>query len=165
MPRKSGVLTPQEQAFAKSYAVTGDRTAAARAAGYASPHMAGSKALGRPAVRSLVDELFVAELQGEIVPLALKRHRQILQDPKSTGPALTKAIETAYKYGFAKRETSGDKELHEMSWDELQTLIKASDVARLIEGEAVVTDAPVEAAPQVEEPALGAVPSLFDVFG
>ena len=52
-----------------------------------------------------------------------------------------------------------------MSWDELQTLIKASDVARLIEGEAVVTDAPVEAAPQVEEPAPGAVPSLFDVFG
>ena len=165
MPRKGGVLTPQERAFATSYADTGDRTAAARAAGYASPHTAGSKALGRPAVRSLVDELFVAELQGEIVPLALKRHRQILKDPKSTGPALTKAIETAYKYGFAKREVSGDKELHEMSWDELQALIKASDVAKLIEGEAVVTDAPVAAAHQAEEAVPAAVRSLMDVFG
>ena len=164
MPRKNGVLTPREQALAKAYASTGSKTLAARQAGYASEAGA-SMALARPAVRSLVDELFVAELQGEIVPLALKRHRQILRDPKSTGPALTKAIETAYKYGFAKRETSGDKELHEMSWDELQSLIKASEMARLIEGEAVMTDAPVEAAREIEEPEPAAVPSLFDVFG
>ena len=165
MPRKGGVLTPQERAFAKSYAVTGDRTGAARAAGYATPHMAGSKALARPAVRSLVDELFVAELQGEIVPLALKRHKEILRDPKSTGPALTKAIEAAYKYGFAKRETAIDKELHEMTMGELQALIRASEAAQIVEGEVVETVMAAAPVVQAEASSQAAAPSLEDVFG
>ena len=141
MPLKTGKLTQQERRFAAEYAKTGDRERSARAAGYASPS-GPSQALQRPAVVALVDELYTGELVGEILPLALKRHRQILADPKSTGPMLSKAIDTAYKYGFAKRDTTSDKELHEMSWEELQQIIKASDVARLIEGEVVEPAAP-----------------------
>ena len=141
MPLKNGNLTPREREFAAVYARTGDTAYAAQKAGFRSMS-GGTNALARTGVKEEVERLFREELQGEILPLALKRHRQILTDERSQGPTLTKAIDTAYKYALAPREDDpGAKDLHELSIDALRAKLGHL----LIEGEAVETPVDVAA--------------------
>lgn len=125
MPIKGGKLTPRERALAKHYAATGNKTEAARKAGYAVPHIAGSEVMARPAVAAEAQRISLARLQNEVLPLAIERHLRLLTDKKTSGPTLSKAIELAYKYGFNSDSVAKDKQPHEMTGEELAEAIAA----------------------------------------
>jgi hypothetical protein len=77
-------------------------------------------------------------LANEILPEAAKRHLAVLRDPKVAGQTLNRAIELAFKYGFADQAATRTKELHEMTADELAEAIAllertAAGRAKLIE--------------------------------
>ena len=125
MPKKGGKLTPQERSFAKHYASTGDATFSAKKAGYGTPTSRGSELLQRPAVAAEAQRISLARLQNEVLPLAIERHLSLLTDKKTNGPALSKAIELAYKYGFNSDSVAKDKQPHEMTGEELAEAIAA----------------------------------------
>lgn len=125
MPIKGGKLTPMERSFAKHYAATGDATHSARKAGYGTPASRASELLARPAVAAEAQRISLARLQNEVLPLAIERHLKLLTDQKIAGPALSKAIELAYKYGFNSDKAGTDKQPHEMTGEELAEAIAA----------------------------------------
>ena len=107
----------------------------------------------RPGVMAEVDRLYIEQLQGEVLPLAIKRHVQLLRDPETRGQVLNRAIETAYKHGFAKRDADdGAKEIHEMSHAEQLAMVRrVAEVIDLVPIEA----APVEVDPVAADPLFG----------
>lgn len=125
MPIKGGRLTPKERAFAKHYAATGNQSFAAAKAGYAVPVQAGSELLSRPAVAAEAQRISLERLQNEVLPLAIERHLKLLTDKNTNGPALSKAIELAYKYGLSGENAAKDKQPHEMTGEELAEAIAA----------------------------------------
>lgn len=123
MPRKGGKLTRQESIFAKAYSSTGDAQYSAVSAGLAVPHASGYKTLARPAVKAEIEKISLARMENEVVPLAIKRHLEILNDAASTGQVLNRAIEMAYKYGLKLAGSGAQKEAHEMTAEELASAI------------------------------------------
>jgi hypothetical protein len=119
-------LTPKEERFAYHYARTGDVAASAAAAGYKGPPaMAGGQVAKRPDVAARVAELQY-EILDDISDLAVMAHRRILLESKSE-TAILKAVELAYKYGFARDQAAAGgtaKEIGEMSLDELDQAIQ-----------------------------------------
>ena len=147
MPKKSGKLTPQERGFAKHYAATGDATLSAKRAGYGTPTSRGSELLARPAVVAEAQRISLARLHNEIVPLAIERHLKMLTDKATAGPALTKAIELAYKYGFNSDNAAPNKQPHEMTGEELAQAIDALKRAASDRARPIIEAEPIEAEP------------------
>lgn len=125
MPLKGGKLTPQERTFAKHLGATGDATYAATKAGYSHPGVQGSQVSGRPAVAAEAQRHALAQIQNQVLPLAVSRHIALLTDKKTKGPTLTKAIDLAYKYGLNAENAAKPKEAHEMTAEELALAIDA----------------------------------------
>jgi len=144
MPVKGGKLTPRERAIAKHYAASGDKTLAAKKAGYAVPHVAGHEVLARPAVAAEAQRISLARLQNEVLPLAIERHLKLLTDKQTAGPALTKAIELAYKYGLSGDAAGANKQPHEMTGEELAQAIDALKRAAADRAKPIIDAAPVE---------------------
>lgn len=142
MPKKGGVLTPMERTFAKHYGATGDATYSAAKAGYGSPQVRGSELSHKPAVAAEAQRHALAQIQNQVLPLAVARHIALLTSKKTKGPTLTKAIDLAYKYGLNAENAAKPKEAHEMSAEELALAIDALQRAAadrahpIIEGEA-----------------------------
>lgn len=153
MPDKKGRFTRQEAVFVERYAATGDRKYAAKEAGYRNPAVAACEALQRPAVQAEILKKQRERLTTEIVPLAIERHLQLLRDKSVGGQTLNRAIELAYKYGFAAQEGLAAKEPHEMTPEELSAAIAA------LERAAGDKARPVEAVDVSHDPAVG---GLFD---
>lgn len=122
MPNQKGAFTPRERAFIGHMAATGDLTYSAHKAGYASPSGAGN-AMARPAVALEVHRVQLARIQNEVLPLAVVRHLEVLNDRRVTGQPLNRAIEMAYKYGLGAGDDGRRKEAHEMTAEELAQAI------------------------------------------
>lgn len=136
MPIKGGKLTAQERKFSQVYADTGSVGYAAEKAGYAFPHVSGSKALARPAVQESIKRQQLARLNNELLPLALDTIEGILRNPKATDSNKNTAAGLVMKYSVGSAgEGAQEKEPHEMTADELQQQIdrlrrEAADRAR-----------------------------------
>lgn len=126
----------------KHFADTGDAPYAAEKAGYASPAVSGSQLSRRPAIVEAARAKALEELAGTILPLAVKRHVEILRDAP-IGQALNSAIKLAYQYGLGDGANKPTKEPHEMTAAELAEAIAtlkraAADKAKpVIEARAV----------------------------
>ena len=138
------ILTPQEKAFARTFAETGDRRFAAQTAGYKHAQVAASKALARPRVQAEVARVQNEILFSEILPLAVKVHKQILEDDRTPAGARVQAVKLAYDRTLGTDAEGRQKEPHEMSAEELAEAIakleqeaasKARDVTPVIEHE------------------------------
>jgi phage terminase small subunit len=126
-------MSGQERAFIDRYAKTGDGVYAAKEAGYRYPAQAAHQNLAKPAVRAAIAKKNDEVLQNELVPMALACLADVLAEKnqeKYQVNARLKAADTVLKHARAANETGDAKELHEMSFDELQTAILAGN-ARL----------------------------------
>lgn len=141
MPIKGGKMTAQERKFSQVYADTGSVGYAAEKAGYAFPHVSGSKALARPAVQESIKRQQLARLNNELLPLALDTIETIMRNDKATDSNKLTAAGLVMKYSVGQGEGSEAKEPHEMTADEIQQQIErlraaAADRARpVIEAE------------------------------
>lgn len=115
-------MTPQERAFAGAMAATGEPQLAAHKAGYRGSGSA-SLALQRPAVQAEIARLQTERLFNEVLPLAVKVHLQILEDPKTPAGARVQAVKLAYDRTLGTDSAGGGKDPHEMSPDELAKAI------------------------------------------
>lgn len=123
MPDLKGRLGRQEAVFAKIFAETGSKALAAKEAGYAQPHTAASKALARPRVQAEVARVQNEILFSEILPLAVKVHKQILEDERTPAGARVQAVKLAYDRTLGTDAEGRQKEPHEMTREELAEAI------------------------------------------
>ena len=127
MPLKSGKITPGERAFAAAYAETGSQGYAGKKAGYVSAAGA-SLALQRPAVQAEIARIQTERLFNEVLPLAVRVHIDLLQNPATPAGARVQAVKLAYDRTLGTDASASDKQPHEMTADEIA---KALAEARL----------------------------------
>lgn len=126
MPRKNGRFTEQEQRFIEVMAATGDRQAAAHKARYRSTS-AVMKA-DNPAIMAAVEARRKEFIMKEALPLAMAAHLELLQAPT---PAAVRGRMVQLTYDEAKGilgDKAGEKDLAEMTPDEISQRIKALEV-------------------------------------
>lgn len=131
MPIKGGTWTPQERAFTKAMAQTGNAVQAATQAGYRNPHVAAHKLQQREPVMASVRKQVEAQIEGTLVPLALAALQQVL----TTDPALAEKygarvrVDAADKvlkhYRSSQADGEPEKELHELTAAELRQRYEA----------------------------------------
>lgn len=119
MPDKLGRLTGQEKGFAAAMAATGDKVYSALKAGYKHPSVVGHEVAKRPAVQAEVVALQTAILFEQGLPLAVRTHIAILEDPKTPAGAKVQAVKLMYDRTLGVENQADRKEPHEMSADEL----------------------------------------------
>ena len=124
MPKKSGVLTPQERTYIDAYVAEGSTTKAAIAAGYAQPDKHAAQPLRRPLVAAEVARIQLERLTNEILPLAVDVHCRLLKDPRTPGGVLVQAVKLAYERALGSGAMEG-KEPHEMTADDIATALQA----------------------------------------
>lgn len=123
MPDKTGRRTPREKTWVRHYAMTGDAVYAAEKAGYGAVAMAASNNSRNELLVEDARKISAAQLAGPILKQAVKRHLALLDDPKTTGQTLNRAIEMAYKYGLPEGPDGQRKQPHEMTAEELAQAI------------------------------------------
>ena len=149
MPRKGGRLTSSERAIAKAMAETNNVQYAAFAAGMSPVSGGAHKAVQRPAVQAEIARQQQELLFSEILPLALKVHKEILADPKAPAGARVQAVKLAYDRTLGAEGAGQTKEPHEMTADEIAEAIAkleqvAADRARPVSASAIVDATPAE---------------------
>lgn len=127
MPIKSGKVTHKERAFAAAYAETGNQGYAAKKAGYVGTGSA-SMALQRPAIQAEIARIQTERLFNEVLPLAVKVHIDLLQNPATPAGARVQAVKLAYDRTLGTDASTADKQPHEMTAEEIA---KALAEARL----------------------------------
>lgn len=119
MPYQDGRLTPQEKKIAEAYAMTGDKGYAAYVAGVSPTSGAVHKALARPAVHAEMARRQKDIIFNDLLPLAVKTHKQMLESSATPAAARAKLIDLAYKHTLGAEAEDAGKEAHEMNADEL----------------------------------------------
>ncbi|MCW4115657.1 hypothetical protein NPA31_011850 [Aurantimonas sp. MSK8Z-1] len=155
MPDKKGRFTPREQAFVAAWVPSGDPVYAAEKAGYAHPRQAASQNANNPAIAEEYRRRVQHEMSCEVLPLAVRRHKDILNDKKAPYGALNKAIELVYRFTLgAVGDEAAVKELHQLTGEELHRAIAQLEVYR---GEVarratpVIEHEPAERGPDVDD--------------
>jgi phage terminase small subunit len=136
MARK-GVVTGREKTFATAMAVTNDVAYSATKAGYRSPASNGYEVARRPAVQAEIAAQQLAALFEIGLPLAVRTHIALLQDPKCPPGAKVQAVKLMYDRTLGVENQGDRKEPHEMTADELAREIErmkreVSDRARTV---------------------------------
>lgn len=129
MPMKTGALGPQERIFVDRYAATGDGVYAAEKAGYAQPRQRASQNLAKPAIQAAVAR-DVTNRVDRMVPKLLERWERALDDRGTPIKQVTDIGKTLLPFWKAGQLGNEAKELHEMTFEELQAAILAGN-ARL----------------------------------
>ena len=111
-------MTGSERVFASTYAATGDTKHAAREAGFTG-QASGWKALQRPAVQAEIARIQTERLFNEVLPLAVKVHIDLLQNPATPAGARVQAVKLAYDRTLGTDASASDKQPHEMTADEI----------------------------------------------
>jgi phage terminase small subunit len=145
MPDKKGRLTAQERVFIEKMAKTSDKTYSAAAAGYKQPSVVGHIVAAKPAIQQEIAAAQTAILFELGLPLAVKTHIAILEDPKTPAGAKVQAVKLMYDRTLGVENQADRKEPHEMSADELSREIErlkreVSDRAKPV----VIDEQPVE---------------------
>ena len=125
MPIKTGAFTPRERKLVEVYAVTGDQRYSAQKAGFAGQSGA-AMALQRPAIQEEIRRVQMERLFQDVLPLAVRQHLALLEDPKTPAGAKVQAIKLAYDRTLGSQEGAESKAPHEMTADEIQRELTAS---------------------------------------
>jgi len=137
MPLKNGSLTTREQSFVEGFGRTGDRTGAARLAGYRMPEIQGHQLLARPAIAQAAEAALLEGLRAGIlegVPILRRLQEKAVKD--SDKIAAAKALQDFFGRTLERLGLGADKELHEMTADELRT--KLAELDEIQAGQRVV---------------------------
>lgn len=119
MPIKGGKMTHQEKVFAERFAVSGDRGYSARAAGYASPHVAAHKNLTKPSVQAEITRQQTERLFSEALPAAVQCLVSIIGNEKAPAGARVQAAKVVLDRTLGSEDAGRQREPHEMTPDEL----------------------------------------------
>ena len=164
MPRKNGRLTPVEQTFATAYASTHDKAYAGHKAGMSAISGNANKALARPAVQAEIVRQTTERMFNEVLPLAVKQHIALLEDPKTPAGAKVQAVKLAYDRTLGAEGAGNDKQPHEMTPDELaRATVEARLRVAALESSTADRARPIlehEASEELDEEAPGE-----DIFG
>ena len=148
MGRKPEIDKPQQQAFARHMAATGNATYAAEKAGYAHPHRTGAAMMARTAVAADVRAKQLKRLVDDALPLAVNTVIGVMTDPKSTERGRLIAAKIVLDQVKGMDPALERKEAHEMSAEELQRALQLGE-ARLaalrgdVEDAEIIADEPV----------------------
>lgn len=123
MPKKGGVLTPQEQSFVKHYASTNDSVYAAEKAGYSNPPKKGYDVAQRPLIQSAVLKKQVELLNMELLPQAVTRLQRLLIDDRTPAGAAFQAAKYVIDRCLGTDEKPNSKAPHEMTGEELHNVL------------------------------------------
>ena len=135
--------------IADAFAKTGDKAYAAYAAGVSKNSGAVSKALANPLVHAEVARREKDIIFNTVLPLAVKKHIQLLESSSTPAGAMANLIKLAYDQTLGSKEAGETKEAHEMTPEELAQGIAsrrqeaefleaiAAGRARLVEGETI----------------------------
>lgn len=141
MPTRSGKKTGNEKAFARHYALTGDREYAGMKAGYAVPASGASQALQRPAVQAEIARIQMERLFNDALPAAVQCLISIVQDTKAAAGARVQASKVILDRTLGSEDAGKGKEPHEMTAEEIARAIDqlervAFERAKPLEGKA-----------------------------
>jgi phage terminase small subunit len=121
MPLKNGHLTGKERTFVKHMANTSDATYAATKAGYAQPSRDGWRLMENPLVAEATREAGRALLYEKAGAIGVATLVSISIDKtQPAGARVTAGTQLVKLSGMAITEAQGEKELHEMTGDELR---------------------------------------------
>lgn len=121
MPLKNGHLTGKERTFAKHMAQTNDPTYSAAKAGYKDAGVNGWRLANHPLVMEVSREQGRAFLYEKAGALGIAVLSSIAIDEKQpAGARVTAGTQLVKLSGMAITEGQGEKELHEMTGDELR---------------------------------------------
>jgi len=127
MPSKRGTFTPQETAFIRNMAASGDATGSARIAGYASPTASASQALARPAIQAEIAKIQQERITNELLPMAVDTLRRLMTDTRVPAGAALGAAKEVLARGLGP-EGGTSKPAHEMTGEDIA---RALDELRL----------------------------------
>lgn len=151
MPIKGGKQTTNERAFARHYALTGDRNYAATKAGYAAPAVAASQALQRPAVQAEIARQQQELLFSKALPAAVKCLIDIAGDVKAPAGARVQASKVILDRTLGLDEALKGKEPHEMTPEELAKAIDALERVAAERARQVTPSTTIDEAPAAPE--------------
>lgn len=123
MPKKGGVLTPQERQFAAEYAAHGDRKIAAERAGYLAPDSSASRALARPAIQAEIARHQNERFTSELLPIAVDRIKQMLTDNRTPAGAAFQAAKLVIDRALGPE--LANKAPHEMTGEDIARALDA----------------------------------------
>lgn len=121
MPLKNGRFSDRERKFVESMAITNDPKISAAYAGYASPAQAGWRFMQNPLFQAATREAGLALLRDKAGSIGVATLVSIAMDEKQpAGARVTAGKELVKLSGMAITEGQAEKELHEMTGDELR---------------------------------------------
>jgi len=121
-------LTPMQQRFVAELVSGGKNpTEAARLAGFANPKSSGYAMTRLPHVVAAIRQERVKVFDGDLANVAADTLRQVMTDPEAPAAARVSAartvLEVTRELGRRQDDGGNDKQLHEMTPDELASLI------------------------------------------
>jgi phage terminase small subunit len=120
--KKLKLITPTQDKFIEVYSKTGDATLAARRAGYAAPHVEASRIMRHSGVGDLARAKHAKFILEEGLPLANAALNKILISATSADRDKVSAARLIYAEVKSILGISPDKEVHEMTADELAAM-------------------------------------------
>lgn len=128
-------LTPMQGQFVREVVANGvNPTEAARRAGFAVPREAGYRLSRLPHVMAAVRQERARLFDGELANVAAETLRQVMTDPEAPAAARVSAartvLEVTRELGRRQDDGGADKQLHEMTPDELAGLISKWEAER-----------------------------------
>lgn len=120
MPLKNGRYSDREKKFVKAMAVTDDPTLSAASAGYPQPAKAGWRFMQNPIFQEATREAGLTLLREKAGSIGVGVLVSIALDEKQpAGARVTAGTNLVKLSGMAVTEGQGEKDLHEMTGDEL----------------------------------------------
>lgn len=128
-------LTPKQQAFVRHLVATGcSHTEAARQAGYAHPKEEAYSLTRLPHVAAAIRQERARVFDADLANVAAETLRAVMTDKEAPAAARVSAartvLEVTRELGRRQEDGSNDKQLHEMTPDELAGLISKWEVER-----------------------------------
>lgn len=121
MPLKDGRFTAKEKAFVEVMSVTDNPKVSAAVAGYASPTVQGWRFMQNPIFQEATREAGLTLLREKAGAIGVATLVSIAIDEKQpAGARVTAGTQLVKLSGMAITEAQGEKELHEMTGDELR---------------------------------------------
>lgn len=131
MGRKPEVDKPQQQAFTRAMAATGDGEYAATVAGYKQPAQSARNLMLKPAVVADVRTKQLKRLVDEALPLAVSTVIDVMSNEKSSERGRLIAAKIVLDRVEGMDPAIERKEAHEMTYEELQKALRVGE-ARLV---------------------------------
>jgi phage terminase small subunit len=152
MPKRNGVLTPQERIMSQTYAKTGDKGYTAYVAGVSPTSNAVGKALQRPAIQAEIARQQQEILFNTALPAAVNCLISIVNDARAAAGARVQASKVILDRTLGMDDAGAGKEPHEMTAEELAKAIAEAKLrAAMLESTKADRARPIVEAEAIDE--------------